>query len=740
MGAKAIETALFSMPSPTDAGWQILVGLAGAAAFGLGAIVLSALATRGAHRAVISSTHGLRKLDGWLALRVANWLGLDQSNWLRRWSRLVLILGGCASALAFGPGVIAWPCLGAAIVALVSVFRRWSWDEEDRAADRRGDAKRTPGNEDYNDELLFALSAVFLFGVLSIWRLSGAHVFESSPGAGLIANLIYVASEALEALPIVGNVEVLGYDNPSGVSAVLPTGGWFAFALRMALDIIVIGGVLKVMEIGARIARGDDLRRLDAGLEGRDPAAFDAALIGLERLVLEGSVQAADRLQVFALSPGDGSDGAAARRYRVADRLFVLGLRGAPGAFGMLGAATAAMRDLHRRKPGAQVDVGVLERRRGHALTHFAYRNPAQADQLLAEAEEAFALSLRHLAKPRDLAAWGGLIFEMLQARRMRVERTRDKRRDARLRRMLRWQRFLLKVMQAHNLSTVASHAQREISVLLGEVGRLGSREVVTQSIMESAAAAEASLEALGERFGDQDYEQALSVWASKQLQLATLSSPEEARGLREHVLQRQELALARLTAPSQRASWMLAAFYVASASLALAQADPTDVARTVRAVELFDRLSTMQDGGSAVDPGLVLWRLSQARGLREAQEIAQWIAVSPDGELNDEQLLLLYQQMERRRSLVQTAIERMGAELQQEIAFARFELARIDLTHHANSGHRPETLQAIHEMKVRIDGLRRLRFNEALIEPAVAFVDQIETALRDAENEEGEA
>lgn len=737
MNTKDIQAALFQMPAPADAGWQILVGLAGAVAFGLGALVISALATRGSHRALISSTHGLRKMDEWLALRAANWIGLDQAGDLRRWGRLVLVLGGCAIALAFGPGVIAWPCLGAAIIALVAVFRRWSWDEEDRAADRRGDAKRTPGSEDYNDELLFALSAVFLFGVLSIWRLSGARVFETQAGAGLIANLVYVASEALEALPIVGNVEVLGYDNPSGVSAVLPTGGWFAFALRMALDIIVIGGVLKVVEIGARIARGDDLRRLDAGLEGRDPKAFEAALTGLERLTLDGSVQASDRLQAFALSPGDGSDITAARRFRIADRLFVLGLRGAPGAFGMLGAANAAMRDLHRRNPGAQVNIGALERRRGLALTQFAYRNPAQADQLLAEAEEAFAASLRRLSKPRDLDVWGRLIFEMLQARRMRVERTREASRETRLRRMLRWQTFLLKVAQNHDLPTLASSAQREISVLLGEAGRLGSRDALAQSIIESAAAAEAGLEALGERPGDQDYEQALSVWASKQLQLATLSSPDEANALREQVLRRQEPALARLAASDQRASWMLAAFYTAVASLALAQADPTDVDRADRAVELLDRLTAMEGGSSAVDPGLVRWRLSQARGLREAQEIAQWVALSPDGELDDEQLLLVYKRSEQRRSLIQTAIERMGAELQHEIALAKFELARIELTHHANSGHGPETIDALHELKACIDDLRRQQVDEALIEAGAAFVRQIEALLREAQSEE---
>lgn len=740
MSVKDIQTALFSLPPPAEAGWQLLVALAGAAAFGAGALVISLLATRGSHRVVISSTNGLRKMDSWLALRAANWAGLDEADALKRWGRLILLLVGCAAGLAFGPGLIAWPCFALAAIILVAVFRRWSWDEEDRAADRRGWMKRTPGDEDYNDELLFALSAVFLFGVLSIWRLSGAHVFETKPGAGLVANLIYVASEALEALPIIGNVEVLGYDNPSGVSAVLPTGGWFAFALRMALDIIVIGGVLKVVEIGARIARGDDLRRLDAGLAGRDAQGFETALAGLERLALEGSAQAADRLQAFALAPGDGSDAAAARRFRVADRLFVLGLRGAPGAFGMLGAANAAMRDLHRHNPGRPVDIGALERRRGHALTNFAYRNPAQADELLAEAEAAFRAALRRLRKPRDVALWGALMCEFLSARRMRVERSMGARREKRLQRILRWQTFLMKAMQARELSEPAGHAQREIAALLGEIGRFGDRGAMSRLIAESARAAEAGLNALNEQPGDQNYEQQLSVWASKQLQWANLSSPEEARLLRERVLERQAPALERLTAPDQKASWMLAAFQVGAAALALAQTDQADIARAEQAVDLFRRLCEMDGGSSAVDPGLARWRLAQALGLRDSQENLRWIAEAPDGQLTDDQLAQVYSQLEKRRPLIRDAIEMMGVELQYDIALAKYELATIDLAHHAHREHLPETIEAIREMKVRIDDLRQRKVDESQLASAVAFVAQLEGMLQQAEDDGLEA
>src|SRR5690606_42163284 len=63
------------------------------------------------------------------------------------------------------------------LVAVLAVFRRWAWDEEDRAAGLT--RRRAPGNEDYNNELLVALSAVFMLGSLLVWRLTGLHFFRS---------------------------------------------------------------------------------------------------------------------------------------------------------------------------------------------------------------------------------------------------------------------------------------------------------------------------------------------------------------------------------------------------------------------------------------------------------------------------------------------------------------------------------------------------------------------------------
>ncbi|KAK0350208.1 hypothetical protein LTR94_029955, partial [Friedmanniomyces endolithicus] len=129
----------------------------------------------------------------------------------------------------------------------------------------------------------------------------------------------------LEALPIVGNVEVLGYDNPSGVQAVLPTGGWVAFVLRMALDVLVIGGLLQALAVARRIATGEDLRRHEEALRAADTEdrAY-AALEALADLARRGNITALARLEAVALPLDGGARHEVFKRRAAADMLLNL--------------------------------------------------------------------------------------------------------------------------------------------------------------------------------------------------------------------------------------------------------------------------------------------------------------------------------------------------------------------------------------------------------------------------------
>lgn len=245
-------------------------------------------------------------LDRALAVPVARWLGLDETQAWRRWTRLLVVLVALGVIGAFAP----WPPGVAALVlgltAVLAVFRRWAWDEEDRALGLRAEDRRFPGGEDYGDEALAALAAVFMLSSLLVWRLTGAHAFEGPDAEGGAASyLVHILSEVFVSLPIIGNVEVLGYQDPSGVQPVLPNGGVVAFALRMGLDLIVIGGLLKAVDIARRIGRGQDLRREEEALASLTIAQALPSIGRLRRLALGGDVNAMNLL----LEAGAEADG-----------------------------------------------------------------------------------------------------------------------------------------------------------------------------------------------------------------------------------------------------------------------------------------------------------------------------------------------------------------------------------------------------------------------------------------------
>ncbi|MCR2833210.1 hypothetical protein [Parerythrobacter lacustris] len=308
--------------------WAIALG--GASAF-LALVWLGSRIVRVSGGALYSLTLPLmQRLDSWFARSVAGWCGLDRARRWHRWGQFAGLMLLLSALGAIAPVYVALPTLLAGLVGVIGVFRRWSWDESDRAAGLRADRKRIPGHEDYNDELIIALSAVFLIGPVLIWRLTGLTLFTSLSDGGLAEYVVYIGSETLESLPIVGNVEVLGYANPSGVSAVLPSGGWVAFGLRMLLDLMVIGGLIKVAEVARRISRREDLRRQDEAIATGDDAAAYAAIEVLGELMLRGEIAAADRLQAIAAPGADDPPQSLRRRLQAA---YMIELAADGGAF-----------------------------------------------------------------------------------------------------------------------------------------------------------------------------------------------------------------------------------------------------------------------------------------------------------------------------------------------------------------------------------------------------------------------
>lgn len=298
---------------------QFMVAVAGAGLFFLCALVLVFVLNAGVGRLVAGASRPLARLDAWLAVRGGKIMGLDHEQAWLRWPRLITTLLAPAFVGSLLPPLLSLPVLILGLIGVLAVFRRWSWDEADRTAGLPPAARRIPGHEDYTDEMLAALSAVFMYGALITWRVGGAFPFfeggaEGVQGGGLISYFLYVAGEAVQAVPIIGNVDMIGWRNPSGLELSQPFGGYFAFSMRTLLDVLVIGGLLKAIEIAGRINRGEDLRRLEAAANGEDDAAAATAIRALANRTARGSAEAGVLLERLAVAPPTGEAAPIARR------------------------------------------------------------------------------------------------------------------------------------------------------------------------------------------------------------------------------------------------------------------------------------------------------------------------------------------------------------------------------------------------------------------------------------------
>jgi hypothetical protein len=196
---------------------QFLIAFAGA----IGLFLLGKLLIAGGYRAVEPGLAWLRpnfaRLDHLLAVRISGWLGLDEERPRRGWLRMLGVFFGLGLVGAVAPWPVGIAALTLGLFGTLAVFRRWAWDEADRALGLRREDRRIPGGRDYSDTALAALAAVFMLSSLLVWRLTGTSLFEG-PGTHSAYNaFLHMLSEVLVALPVIGNVEVMGYRDPSGV-------------------------------------------------------------------------------------------------------------------------------------------------------------------------------------------------------------------------------------------------------------------------------------------------------------------------------------------------------------------------------------------------------------------------------------------------------------------------------------------------------------------------------------------
>lgn len=544
-------------PSAPTALVQLGVGLCGAMLFAVavgGAKLLLSHAGRirfGRLRTVLS------RLDQWVARDLADKVGMAQSSAIRRWTTLVAVLAILAVCGAMGPSLLAWPALLIAFVVMVAVARRWAWDEEDRAAGTPPELKRIPGREDYGNELLLVLSCIFLFGAVFVWRLEQAGVFQARPDQGLLASLLYIGWEALDALPVVGNIEVFGYDNPSGIDLTQPTGGGFAFALRIALDLLVIGGVLKLGELAVRIARDEDLRRYEDAVEVGDDVARGRALRSLAAMVRRGSLKAADRLQTWAAPEPGRPKLEPARRFAVAETLF--GLFDAPGGYGGVHVAAEAMMDIGNSDLDALHRLGGVHYRLGHALTFLGGRAPqARALELWREARTAFITALKAVPSDGDLGMRVIRLRDVLMADSQVAELSAP----APSRRLAMNLDRLLTIANAAELADAplaATLTLQEAARLVDRVGAPGRNRDQIAALTAKRDAAAKLVDTDGNRTDPAGWTQAMVEWSWADLALAGWLPQDEALALCDDVAHRLNAAYAGAPGPELQSTAGLA-------------------------------------------------------------------------------------------------------------------------------------------------------------------------------------
>lgn len=366
----------------------------------------------------------MRWVDEVCVRHVATWVGLNRPERRYRWGGMTGLLALSLLGGTYLPPLASIAALFTGLLVVFVLFRRWAWDEDDRAAGLLSHQKRLRGTEDYYAEFLVGLAAFFSIGTLLLGRLTGLHLFVAEPSAGLLSDAIYLAYEAFQSIPIVGNIEVFGFENPAGVTAILPVGGWASFLLRLVLDLVVIAGILKIIEVVRRVSSGQDLRELESRLASEDREVARCAIDALAEKTSRGNAIASQLLRNFSAPAADSHVGRREDRIVAVERLFEIATRTIDGSTDMLLTVAAAASqlsdpDLVRADPAMAAN---LFRMRGEALFLLGKRaGGAAATAYLSDSVAALERSAQLTAASGTPSPLGNVALSLIEARAERA-------------------------------------------------------------------------------------------------------------------------------------------------------------------------------------------------------------------------------------------------------------------------------------------------------------------------------
>ena len=246
----------------------------------------------------------LRSVDGALVRYGSWWVGTHVS---RSWPRRGVTFGIFIFVAACG-ALFPWPwCLWVLSFGLLNVFivfRHWSHDEDEAKSHIGPEDKQIRIDGDLSIEMAGASAFVLVYATTAFAQIQAARQgFQMPPDAGAFTFIRYALVEGLKVAPLVTYYDLfadnLHFRQLGAVTAASISAKSAVLAFRAALDLIILAGLKRCIDIARRAAEGLDLRPILAVLSDldADQAAVELAVGKLTAFATRGRRAAAELLE-----------------------------------------------------------------------------------------------------------------------------------------------------------------------------------------------------------------------------------------------------------------------------------------------------------------------------------------------------------------------------------------------------------------------------------------------------------
>lgn len=224
-------------------------------------------------------------LDSILVYVVAPTVGASQTTWQRRYSILGGHLVGASVFAWFSSAPVGLVGILWALLATISMARRWSWIEVERDVllrepDTPPEKIRLSLDGDLRDEALFGL--LFMIFVLPIgmrqlhlWNDSALFSVDAVAQDSLRSWLGFFGVELVKALPFIDWSDIYGATGQTSIRTTVPAAMHTVFVARVIVDLVFLSSLLQAISISVSLSKhkkrffdGDDkLTVLDPRIE-----------------------------------------------------------------------------------------------------------------------------------------------------------------------------------------------------------------------------------------------------------------------------------------------------------------------------------------------------------------------------------------------------------------------------------------------------------------------------------------